>query len=170
MPTAYKSPHLDGAQVATVIARVAKVGGRTANLDHRFQVDIYRYDPGCPNISFRMTSSGYAGTVWIKERPREFVVPAGRRIVLKGGWLQDNGSVKSSCTSVLAFRPENGATYLYEYAEPSNQTCASNLVELDLPDGPEGKPEMAPVESLTHVRTKMGFWGYTADELCTLPP
>jgi len=73
VPTAYKSTHLDGEHGATIIARVAKVGGRSANQDHRFQVDIYRYDSSCPNISFRMTSSGYAGTVWIKERPREFV-------------------------------------------------------------------------------------------------
>ena len=169
-PTEYHSQHVDRARAATVLARFGTVRGRSVNAAREPRMDIYGYDQGCPNISFRMTSSGYKGTVPIHMLTDEIIVPAGQRIVLKSGWLRDYGTLKSSCTSVLTFRPDAGPTYIYEYAEPSEEACASNVGRVVSPAAPGAPPQIAPIDSLVKVQTEMGLWGYTADDLCNLTP
>ena len=169
-PTEYHSQHVDRARAATVLARFGTTQGHSVNATRQPRVDIYGYDHGCPNISFRMTSSGYKGTLPIHMITDEIVVPAGQRVVLKSGWLRDGGVSKSSCASVLTFRPDVGATYVYEYFEPSDDTCASSVGRLER-SGTTGAPlQIATVDSLVRVETEMGLWGYTADELCNLTP
>lgn len=161
-PRPYDSRSVGPGPAATIVANAGSTGG---DAFHVVEVEVYRYEHGCPDLSAR-ASRGYKGFFVIGSDTREFTVPAGRRIVLKGGYSNNF----MSCWAALSFRPDDGATYLFKYWEPAKTDCAVSAVQLVRPRAPEEKPTLEKIDSLVGIRLKMGLSGYATEQLCALPP
>lgn len=163
-PDAYRpEASLKNARSAT-LAVVASTG-----VAHEILLDLYGYEDGCPDISFRLKSRGYLGSISVSTgRVVQVPIPAETRLLLKGGWTENYGGMIGSCHSVLTFSPEAGRRYVFGYLEPSGNSCQAGLMEV--PKDQDNEARLEPVPSAKSIRTTMGFWGLTSDEICSPKP
>jgi len=128
-------------------------------------LDIYDFKSGCPDLSERLKSSGYEGSVELNRgHDPEVILPTDRRIVLKLDWSLVTPFSRSTCMSGVMFNPEPGSEYLVQYRSPAGggDRCGVDVVEIVA--GPHGD-EAQEVERVV-LDLRMGWTGVISDRLC----
>jgi hypothetical protein len=73
------------------------------------ELDIYRLDRQCPDLTYRLASQGYLGSAPMDGTGYgNVVIPAEPIIVLKLSWSRILPHLTQQCEAALAFRPERG--------------------------------------------------------------
>jgi hypothetical protein len=169
-PHAYESGQVDRAHGAELVAQIGlRSGALAVHNPHEIEVDVFDYARGCPDLNRRQVDAGYLGTLNLNQGPQRILLPTRTRMVFRVGWLTGNVTGVSTCSGVLTFRPDDGATYRIDYAEEDAEHC--RVVAVQLVRDPQAPQEIRaiPIPSLVEVKADIGLGGFVSKPLCGLP-
>ncbi|MES1204491.1 MAG: hypothetical protein ABUS79_01015 [Pseudomonadota bacterium] len=141
----------DGAILRVERKEAGFFGGETA-------LDIFTLRQECPDLSVRLRSQGYQGSVMIDGHgTRRTLIPAGEAILLRLSWTQITPWATSHCDAGVIVKPDRGSEYAVRFISPAQRgnRCAIGLVELVENDQGQTEPER--VENVVHLDVR-GTW------------
>jgi hypothetical protein len=155
-------PGLHKQNAAVLHVRDPHVGGFSGST----ALDVYDFATGCPDITLRLRSTGYRGSITLNSgSDPQATIPA-KKLVLKLDWTQITPWFTRNCISAVTFTPKAGSDYLVVYGSPAagGNECAVAIVKIVR--GPSGE-ELEEVEDATGVRFKQTFGGRVPVGLCS---
>ena len=133
----------------------------------RTVLDVYDFKNGCPDISYRLRSRGYEGSVTLNVgRDPQTLISSRQTIVLKLDWSRVGPFSGEWCEAGLMFSPEADSEYLVVYLTPPQGGNRCGVALLQLVDAPKGK-ETQKVDDVVPLNIKMGPMGISSERLCS---
>jgi hypothetical protein len=129
-------------------------------------LDIFTVGRECPNLSFRLRSQGYQGSVTIDGRgTSRMLIPAGEAILLRLSWNQITPWSTAHCDAAVIVNPHRGSEYAVRFISPAQgeNHCSIGLAELVENDDGQLEPEVA---ELVHLDLRPRWTSISPEEVC----